>query len=115
MTTELLTDPGHVRQDMQLMEHAVKRSTKNPEIPIPPAIIQAMPKVAGTILLKGNPREQLRAGALLLAFMEYNKAVQADEQPKQIEHHHTHELGPVTENNIEAQRAKRLARLAGGM
>lgn len=82
MTTELLTDPGHVRQDMQLMEHTVKRSTKNPEIPIPEAVIAAMPKVAGAILLKGNQREQLRAGALLLSFMEYNKSLNPP-QPQQ--------------------------------
>lgn len=115
MTTELLTDPGHAREDMRLMEQAIKRSVKNPEIPIPAAIIEAMPKVTGTILLKGKDRDRLAAGKLLLAFMEYNRSVRADEQPKQIEHHHTHEIGPVTENNIEAQRAKRLARLAGGM
>jgi hypothetical protein len=83
MTTELLTDPGHAREDMRLMEQAVKRSVKNPEIPIPPAIIEAMPKVAGTILLKGEPREQLRAGALLLAFMEYNKSLNPPEQQQQ--------------------------------
>ena len=83
MTTELLTDPGHAREDMRLMEQAVKRSTKNPEIPIPPAIIEAMPKVAGTILLKGEPREQLRAGALLLAFMEYNKSLNPPEPQQQ--------------------------------
>ena len=83
MTTELLTDPGHTRADMRLMEQAVKRSTKNPEIPIPPAIIEAMPKVAGTILLKGEPREQLRAGALLLAFMEYNKSLNPPEPQQQ--------------------------------
>jgi len=81
-TTELLTDPGHAREDMRLMEAAVKRSVKNPEIPIPPAIIEAMPKVAGTILLKGEPREQLRAGALLLAFLEYNKSLNPP-QPQQ--------------------------------
>ena len=74
-TTELLTDPGHVRSDLQQMTAAVRQSTKNPEIPIPAAVIEAMPKVAGTILLKGGPREQLRAGQLLLAFMEYNKSL----------------------------------------
>lgn len=78
-TTELLTDPGHVREDIRLMEQAVKRSIKNPEIPISPAIIDAMPKVVGTILVKGQPREQLRAGQLLLAFLEYNKSLNPPE------------------------------------
>ncbi len=59
-TTELLTDPGHVRQDLQLMTQAVDRSAKHPEIPIPSAVIAALAKVAGTILLKGKPRDQLQ-------------------------------------------------------
>jgi hypothetical protein len=37
--------------------------------------------------------------------------IEADGVPQQIEHHHTHSIGPVTEENIEAQRAIRLARL----
>lgn len=82
MQTELLTEPAHVRSDMKQMEAAVRRSTKNPEIPIPPAVIEAMPKVAGSILLKGGPREQLRAGQLILAFMEYNKSLNPPE-PRQ--------------------------------
>lgn len=83
MTTELLTDPGHSREDLRLMEQAVKRSTKNPEIPIPAAVIEAMPKIAGMILMKGDHREQLRAGALLLAFMEYNKSLNLPEPQAQ--------------------------------
>lgn len=111
--TELLTDPGHTRADLHIMQQAVARSIHSPEIPIPPAVIEAMPKIAGTILLKGKQREQLAAGKLLLAFMEYNKSL----TPKQVEHehHHTHDIGPVTETNIEAQRAKRSARLAGSV
>ena len=111
--TELLTDPGHTRADLHIMQQAVARSMNSPEIPIPPAVIEAMPKIAGTILLKGKQREQIAAGKLLLAFMEYNKSL----TPKQIDHdhHHVHEIGPVTETTIEAKRASRLARLAGSV
>ena len=111
--TELLSDSGHMRRDLQIMQQAVSRSIHSPEIPIPPAVIEAMPKIAGTILLKGKQREQIAAGKLLLAFMEYNKSL----TPKQVEHdhHHTHEIGPATETTIEAKRAKRLARLAGSV
>lgn len=92
MQTEFLTDPGHTREDMRLMEAAVKRSIKHPEIPIPEAVIQAMSKVAGTILLKGNQREQLRAGALLLAFMEYNRSLNPPE-PRQPSRNNTISVG----------------------
>lgn len=91
MQTELLTDPGHTREDMRLMEQVVKRSTKNPEIPIPEAVIEAMPKVAGTILLKGQPREQIRAGALLLAFMNYNRSL--NPEPQQASRNNTINVG----------------------
>lgn len=92
-TTELLTDPGHTREDMRLMEAAVKTSIKHPEIPIPEAVIQAMPKVAGTILLKGSQREQLRAGALLLAFMQYNRSLNPPPEPQQPSRNNTINVG----------------------
>lgn len=113
MPTELLTDPGHTRQDLSLIRQAMNRAIKYPEIPIPPAIIEAMPKIAGTILLKGKQREQLQAGKLLLAFMEYNKSVRQEAVPQQIEHHHTHELGPVTEQNFAEVKRQLVARISG--
>lgn len=41
-TTNLLTDPGHVRGDLKMMETAVSRSIKHPEIPIPDAVARAV-------------------------------------------------------------------------
>ncbi len=71
MTTELLTDPGHVRGDLVAMTAHVRTRP----IEIAPAVIDAMPKVAGILLLKGKPREQLAAGRLLLAMLEYNRTL----------------------------------------
>jgi hypothetical protein len=80
MTTNLLTDAGHVRGDLKMMETAVSRSIKHPDIPIPPAVIDAMPKVVSKLLVTGDARVQLRAGELLLKFMEYNRSLNPPEQ-----------------------------------
>jgi hypothetical protein len=77
--TELLTDPRHTRQDLKLMERVIKADP----IEIPQAIIDAMPKVTGTIMLQGKPREKLAAGRLLLAFLEYNARLKESEKSQQ--------------------------------
>ena len=42
MESEILSDPKHDRGDLKMMTAAVDRSAKNPDIPIPPAVIDAM-------------------------------------------------------------------------
>ena len=108
--TELLTDPGHVRQDLQMIRTAIRKGYD-----IPDKLLSALPKIAGALMLDKSQKGQVRLKAIetIMAMHEYNQA--AAEQPKQVEHHHTHDIGPVTESNIEAQRAKRLARLAGSL
>ena len=80
MEPEILSDPKHDRGDLKMMTAAVDRSAKNPDIPIPPAVIDAMPKVVSKLLVTGDARVQLRAGELLLKFMEYNKSLNPPEQ-----------------------------------
>jgi hypothetical protein len=75
---KLLSEPKHIRQDLKHMELVIRA---NP-IEIPQAIIEAMPKVTGTIMVKGKPREQLAAGRLLLAMMEYNQRLKEAEKPR---------------------------------
>lgn len=60
-----------------------------------------------------TPDEELavRAAAEVRQMVAQDLKIEADGVPQQIEHHHTHSIGPVTEENIEAQRAIRLARL----
>ena len=72
-TTELLTDPGHVRGDLKMMEAAVNRSMKHPEIEIPQLVIDAMPKVVGNMMMRSeDERIKCRAAELMLKFMQYN-------------------------------------------
>ena len=104
MTTELLTDPGHSRADLAKVRRAIREGWDIPE-----QLLSALPKIAGAMAVKGKPRDQIAAMKVLLAMKEQND--RQEPIPQQVEHHHTHELGPVTEENIEAQRAIRLARL----
>lgn len=62
-----------------------------------------------------TPQEDIavKAAAELRQMVAQDLSEDARGQPEQVEHHHTHDIGPVTESNIEAQRAIRLARLAG--
>lgn len=107
MTTELLTDPGHARADIRLVETAIRKGWQ-----IPDQLFEVLPKVAGAMAVKGKPRDQIAAMKVLLAMKEQNES--AEPIPQQIEHHHTHELGPVTANNFaesKQQLAERIARL----
>ena len=106
--TELLSDPKHIRGDLQIIRTAIRRGYE-----IPDELLSALPKIAGALVLDKTQRGQVRLKAIqtIMAMHEYNQA--AVEQPKQVEHHHTHDIGQVTKENIEAQRAKRFADLAG--
>jgi hypothetical protein len=108
MTTELLTDPSHTRADLATVRRAIREGWDIPE-----QLLSALPKVAGAMAVKGKPRDQIAAMKVLLAMKEQND--RQEPTPQQIEHHHTHNIGPVTEENIEAQRAIRLARLTRSM
>ena len=73
MTTELLDDPGHVRGDLIMMSNAVGKAIRHPEIPIPEAVIEAMPKIVSNMMLRSDDeRIRCRASELLLKFMQYN-------------------------------------------
>lgn len=105
--TELLSDPAHIRQDLRLMEQAIKANA----IEIPKAIVDAMPKVAGRILVEGKPREKLAAGRLLLAYMEFNQRVKEAESP-QAKQGTTINVGVQVDNRIADERRIRSRAIA---
>jgi hypothetical protein len=104
--TELLSDPSHTRQDLAEIERSLRRGFEIPDV-----LYQRTAHVVGKLLNEGKAREKLAAARVVIALAEFNRSLQP--LPAQVEHHHTHDIGPVTESNIEAQRAKRSARLAG--
>jgi hypothetical protein len=111
MTTELLTDPGHTRADLAMIRKAVKEGWEIPE-----QMLAALPKVAASIALNREEKTQNRLKAIETIIKMKGQNDASEPQPQQIEHHHTHELGPVTVDNFaESKRklAERIARLGG--
>lgn len=109
MATELLTDPGHTRADLAIIRKAVKEGWEIPE-----QLLEALPKVAGSIALDKKEKAQNRLKAIETIIKMKGQNDASEPQPQQIEHHHTHELGPVTANNFaesKQQLAERIARL----
>jgi hypothetical protein len=111
MTTELLTDPGHTRADIATVRRAIREGWDIPE-----QLLSALPKIAGAMALDKTEKtaNRLRAMETLLKMKGQNDA--QEQPPQQVEHHHTHEIGPVTvENFAESKRklAERIARLGG--
>lgn len=67
MTTELLSDSGHTRSDLRMLEMALRKGWA-----IKDEWLEGMPKVVVNIALKGNNREKLAAIKLLLQMKEQN-------------------------------------------
>jgi hypothetical protein len=111
MTTELLTDPGHIRSDLAMVRKAVKEGWDIPE-----QLLSALPKVAGSIAMDKKEKTQNRLKAIETIIKMKGQNDSLEPSPQQIEHHHTHELGPVTADNFaESKRklAERIARIGG--
>lgn len=75
LTTELLTDPGHTRADLRIVETAIRKGWQ-----IPDQLLEALPKVAGAMALKGKPRDQIAAMKVLLAMKEQNDKPEPQKQ-----------------------------------
>ena len=68
---ETLIQPAHVRRDINEMirvldDHGARK------VPMPDAVIQALPKVIANLMVDHRPRVQRGAAALALAAMKYN-------------------------------------------
>ena len=74
--TELLTDPGHIRQDLRQIESAVRKGWVIPE-----ELFSVLPKVAGAMAINGKGRDKTTAMAILLKMKEQNDRLIPVQQP----------------------------------
>lgn len=98
--TELLTDPHNRRSDIRMIGMAIRRGWKIPE-----AIMDQLPKVLANLVVKSeDDRTKIGAARVLVAMHGQNQS----EEPvtKFVEHHHAHELGPVTGETIDERRIR---------
>ena len=95
MTTELLTDPGHTREDLRIVETAIRKGWL-----IPDQLLEALPKVAGAMALKGKPRDQIAAMKVLLAMKEQNDKPEPQKQQTVVN------VGVNVDNRTDDRRAE---------
>ena len=74
---ELLTEPGHTRQDLAMVRTAIRKGYD-----IPDELLSALPKIAGALVLDKTQRGQVRLKAIqtIMAMKEANDRA-ANPQP----------------------------------
>lgn len=77
--TELLTDPGHTRQDLAMIRQAVRKGWDIPE-----QLLSALPKVAGAMALDKNEKSAVRLKAMetILKMKESNDQADGVDKPQ---------------------------------
>ena len=96
----ILTDAHHRRSDLRMIGMAIRRGWKIPE-----TIMEQLPEVLANLATKSeDDRTRIGAARVLVAMHGQNQ----NEEPvtKYVEHHHAHELGPVTGETIDERRAR---------
>ncbi len=76
---------------------------------IPDVLYEQLANQLGKIIKDGSNREKTAAARVLVAMHESNQK----EQPRHVEHEHTHTLVRTTAENIEQRRSELLAELGG--
>ena len=99
-----------IQRDLQLVRRA-RREGWLRDLTVMQKIADRVVNIALT-----NPDDKLAldAAAEVRQMVAQDLKIEGDGVPQQIEHHHTHELGPVTANNFaesKQQLAERIARL----
>ena len=99
-----------IQRDLQLVRRARREGWLRD--------VSVMQKIADRVvsIALNNPDDKLAldAAAEVRQMVAQDLKIEADGIPQQVEHHHTHELGPVTVDNFaESKRklAERIARL----
>ena len=99
-----------IQRDLQL----VRRARREGWLSDPSVMQKIADRVVKIALHNPDDKLALDAAAEVRQMVAQDLKIEADGIPQQIEHHHTHELGPVTANNFaesKQQLAERIARL----
>lgn len=101
----LVLDEHHKREHLRMIEMSVRRGWA-----IRDQAFTALPDAMLSLALdKGHdPRVRVAAGRVVVIMHGQNKD---DEEPRIREHHHVHDLGPVTLENMEDRKRALAARL----
>lgn len=101
--TELLTDINSSRADLRMIETAIRKRWQIPE-----QLLEALPKTAAVIALKGKPRDQIAAMSLLVKMKEQNDRQDKPEVVQQATRT-TINVGVNVDNRADERRSRTLA------
>jgi len=97
-----------IQRDLQLVRRARREGWLRD--------VSVMQKIADRVvsIALNNPDDKLAldAAAEVRQMVAQDLKIEADGIPQQIEHHHTHELGPVTVDNFAESKRKLSERIA---
>ena len=93
--TELLTDPGHIHQDLKQIESAIRRR----EFAITDAVYKTLANHMAAIVMKGSERNKIAAARVIVAMSEFNRR----QEPQQIPQT-TINVGVNVDNRTDAGR-----------
>ena len=99
-----------IQRDLQL----IGRARRQGWLSDPSDMQRIASRVVKIALTTPDDELAIRAAAEVRQMVAQDLKIEADGIPQQIEHHHTHELSPVTANNFaesKQQLAERIARL----
>lgn len=106
--TELLADPGHIREDLKMVRQAIRQGWDIPE-----QLLSALPKVAGAMALDKGASKAVR----LKAMETLLKMKAQNDEPESRAPAHTINVGVKIDNAADAGRnlaSRVLARIAAG-
>ena len=101
--------PQHViRRDLQL----VGRARREGWLRDPEDMQRIAARVVNIALNSESDDLVLKAAAEVRQMVAQDIKIEADDIPQHIEHHHTHELGPITADNFAESKRKLAQRIA---
>ena len=104
--TELLTDPGHTRQDLQMIRTAIRKGYD-----IPDELLSALPKIAGALMLDKSQKGQVRLKAIetIMAMKEADDRAKGIDRPEGRPAQTVVNVGVNVDNRIDQRRDQTLA------
>ena len=104
--TELLTDPGHIRSDLQMIRTAIRKGYD-----IPDELLSALPKIAGALMLDKSQKGQVRLKAIetIMAMKEADDRAKGIDRPEGRPAQTVVNVGVNVDNRIDQRRDQTLA------
>ena len=104
--TELLTEPGHTRQDLAMVRTAIRKGYD-----IPDELLSALPKIAGALMLDKTQKGHVRLKAIetIMAMKEADDRAKGIDRPEVRQTQTVVNVGVNVDNRVDDERNATLA------